>query len=194
MATAVVSIICIALIVLGGMTMSQGILSSADTTALSVEEISTREGEIMRTELTGVSASLPAANTLEVILENSGQTKLASFSKWDFIVHYQDGDGTNYTKWLPYADGASGDNEWQKAGIFLNGQPELFEPEIVNPEEELVILAKLNPLPGDGTIGDIIISTPNGIGESLSFSSLFSHFSGNVVYNLDLFKRFHINR
>ena len=51
MATAVVSIICLALIVLGGMTMSQGILTSVDTAALSVEEISVRDGEIMRTEV-----------------------------------------------------------------------------------------------------------------------------------------------
>ncbi len=48
--TMAVSILCIILIVLGGMTMSQGFLTSADTAALGVEEISVSNGEIMRTE------------------------------------------------------------------------------------------------------------------------------------------------
>ena len=172
MATAVVSIICIALIVLGGMSMSQGILTSADTTALSVEEISAREGEIMRTEVDTIrAAQLSWADFLRVTVDNSGQTKLASFSKWDFIVNYYNGDGTYYTKWLPYTEGTPGDNEWQKARVCLNGQPEFFEPGIINPEEELVILAKLSPLPGDATIGDIIIATPNGVQSSISFNN-----------------------
>ena len=172
MATAVVSIICIVLIVLGGMTMSQGILTSADAAALSVEEISVREGEIMRTEVDAVRAThLSWADLLRVTVDNNGQTKLASFSKWDCIVHYYDGDGAYYTEWLPYTDGALGDNEWQKARICLNGQPEFFEPGITNPEEELVILAKLSPLPGDATIGDIIMATPNGVQSSISFNN-----------------------
>jgi hypothetical protein len=172
MATAVVSIICIVLIVLGGMSMSQGILTSADTTALSVEEISAREGEIMRTEVAAARAAhLSWADRLRVTVNNSGQTKLASFSKWDLIVNYYDGEGNYYTKWLPYTEGTLADNEWQKARVCLNGQPEFFEPGIINPEEELVILAKLSPLPGDNTTGEIIVSTPNGICDSLSFYS-----------------------
>ena len=39
MPTIVVAILCIALVVVGGLTMSQGIMSSADTTALGFEEI-----------------------------------------------------------------------------------------------------------------------------------------------------------
>jgi len=173
MPTAVVSIICIVLIVLGGMTMSQGILSSAEVTALSVEEISVREGEIMRTDVDITRAAyLSWADLLRVTVKNNGQTRLAGYDKWDFIVHYNGSDSTYYTEWLPYAEAELGDNQWQDAGIFLNGQPELFEPNIVNPEEELMILAKLEPLPGDATTGDITISTSNGVGNSISFSKL----------------------
>ena len=173
MATAVVTIICIALIVLGGMTMSQGILTSADTAALSVEEISAREGNIMRTEVDTLrAADLSWADLLRVTVDNSGQTKLASFDKWDFIVHYQDDSGTYYTKWLPYTEGALGNNQWRKARIGLNGPTEYFEPGILNPEEDLVILAKLSPLPGNATTGEIIVATPNGIEDLISFSSL----------------------
>ena len=164
---AIITIFLMVLIVLGGMTMSRGFMSSADSSALSVQEINATEGEIKRTALTMVSAAnLSWADLLRVRLENSGQTKLASFSKWDVIVEYYDESGTYYTKWLPYVEGALGDNQWQKKVIYLNGSPEVFEPAILNPGEEIVILAKLSPLPGAGTVGNAIISSPNGIRES----------------------------
>ena len=65
METAVVSLICIALVVFVGMAMSQGFLTSADYTALGVEAISVRDGEIMRTRLDESDATgLSRANTL----------------------------------------------------------------------------------------------------------------------------------
>ena len=170
---AIVTIFCIVLVVLGGMTMSQGFLSSADSSALSVQEINATEGEIKRTALTMVSATnLSWADLLRVRLENSGQTKLTSFSKWDVIVEYYDESGTYYTKWLPYVEGALGDNQWQKKGIYLNGGLEVFEPAVLNHGEEVVILAKLSPLPGAGTAVNTIVSSPNGIYNTVSFSSL----------------------
>ena len=173
MAIIVVTIICIVMIVVGGMTLSQGILTSADATAFSVEGISVREGEMTRTELDAVRAAhLHWADQLRVTVENSGQTKLASFNKWDLIANYFDSGGTYHSEWLPYTDEEPEDNEWQKAKLCLNGQTEFFEPEIMNPEEEMIILAKLNPLPGDATTGNITIATPNGIYDSISFSNL----------------------
>jgi hypothetical protein len=170
MATVVVSVICIALIVLGGMTMSQGFLTSADTTALSFEDISVREGEITRTEVVTLRAAhLSWADVLRITLENSGQTKLANFGKWDLIVHYIDSGGGYHTEWLPFTDEVLNDNEWQKARIGFNGPTEHFEPDILNPEEELVIIAKPNPIPGINTSGDITVVTPNGVYTSVSF-------------------------
>ena len=49
METAIVSVICIALMVIGGMTMSQGFLTSVDTTSAALEELGVRDEEIMRT-------------------------------------------------------------------------------------------------------------------------------------------------
>ena len=113
METAVVSLICIALIVFGGMTMSQGFLSSADAAGSSMEEISVRDGEIMRTGLAAVIAERVSwADLLRVRLENSGQTKLASFSKWDFITEYYDGSSTYNVRWLPYTSLPLDNNEW----------------------------------------------------------------------------------
>ncbi|MCK4274570.1 MAG: hypothetical protein KAW90_06710, partial [Dehalococcoidales bacterium] len=77
METAIFSIICIALIVFGGMTMSQGFMTSVDTSTMGLEKMRQRNETIMRTELTPLSAEQPSADTVEVTLENSGQTKLA---------------------------------------------------------------------------------------------------------------------
>jgi len=170
METAIVSLICIALVVFGGMTMSQGFLTSVDTTTVGLEEIGQRDETIMRTELSSVSASQPAADTLEVTLENSGQTKLADFDKWDVIVQYYDGTGTYYSKWLPYTEGTLGDNEWELVWIRLNGAAEIFEPNVLNPEEEIMIRAQLNPSAGASTTNMVVVATPSGITASTYFS------------------------
>jgi len=170
MATIVVCIVCVALIMLGGMTLSQGILTSADTTALSFEKMITREGDLMRTSVTALRAEyLSWSDLVRVTVDNNGQYKLGDFDKWDIIVHYEDGGGTIYSSWLPYTEGTPGDNAWQKACICLGGQPEFFEPGLLNPEEELIILARLNPLPGDNTSADLTLTTHNGISDSISF-------------------------
>ncbi len=166
MTTAVVCIICIAMIVVGGMTLSQGVLTSADTAALSAQQLSIREGNMMRTRLTGISASLPAANTLNAVIENSGQTRLASFDKWDCIVQYYDAADNYYVNWLPYHAGALGNNQWQKTGLNFRGQPESFEPEILNHGEQMDVRAILNPAPGYRAI-NVTLATPNGIAPTL---------------------------
>ena len=170
METAIVSLICIALVVFGGMTMSHGFLTSVDASTTGLEQIGKRDETIMRTELSVVSASQPAANILEITIENSGQTKLADFDKWDVIVQYYDGAGTYYSKWLPYTEGTLVDNQWEVAWIHLNGAAEVFEPNVLNPKEEMQIRVQLNPSVGAGTTNMAVVSTPNGIPVSAYFS------------------------
>ena len=170
METAIVSLICVALVVFGGMTMCQGFMTSVDTSTAGLEEIGQRDETIMRTEMSSVSTSQPSANTLEVTLENSGQTKIADFDKWDVIVQYYDDTGTYYTKWLPYTEATLGDNEWEVVWIRLNGAAEVFEPNVLNPEEQINIRAQLSPPVGAGTTNMVVVATPNGIPASTYFS------------------------
>ena len=113
---------------------------------------------------------MPASNTLEEILENSGQTKLADYDKWDIIVQYYDGAGTYYIKWLPYTEGTLGNNEWEVVWIRLDGEAEIFEPNVLNPKEEIKIRAQFNPSVGAGTTNMVVVATPNGITASTYFS------------------------
>jgi hypothetical protein len=170
METLIVSLLCIALVVFGGMTMSQGFLTSVDASTTGLEEIGQRDENIMRTELSSVSASQPASETLEVTLENSGQTKIADFNKWDVIVQYYDDAGIYYTKWLPYTEETLGDNEWEVVWIRLDGETEAFEPNVLNPAEQIMIRAQLDPPVGAGTTNMVVVATPNGIPASAYFS------------------------
>jgi len=170
METVIVSIICIALIVFGGMTMSQGFMTSVDASTSGLDEIGQRDEIIMRTELQPVSANLPSNNTLELILENSGQTKLADFDRWDFIVHYYDSTENYSIKWLPYTDETLGDNKWEVVWIRLDDEAEVFEPNVLNPEEQVKIRAQLDPPVGAGTTNMVVVATANGIPVSTYFS------------------------
>ena len=171
METAIVSIICIALIVFGGMTMGKGFLSSVDTSTMGWEDMGERDETIMRTELSLLSATtFNNGLNVQASLDNSGQTKLASFSKWDVIVQYYDDSGNYYSRWLPYVEGTPGDNEWTVNAIYLNQQAEAFEPNILNPGEEIEVQAKLNPGIGRDTSNLVVISTPNGVATSIPVS------------------------
>ena len=172
METAFVSIICVALMVIGGMTMSQGFLSSVDTTTSNIQVLSQRDESIMRTNILVLSANQPSATMLEVTLLNTGQTKLAEFEKWDIIVHTQNSEGHSYVTWLPYNSGTLAANEWNVKGIYRDASalsPEVFEPGIMNPNEEMIIQCKLDPAVGAGTVNLVSLTTPNGVTVSQDF-------------------------
>jgi hypothetical protein len=173
METAIVSIICIALVIFGGMTMSHGFMTSVDASTSGLEEVGNRNETIMRTELTPISTNLTLVSgpsPLEIVLENSGQTKMADFEKWDVIVQYYDESGAYHVEWLPYSATGGTVNEWGVSWIHLNDQPEKFEPGVLNPGEQIMINTQLNPAVGVGTTNMVVVSTPSGVTSSTYFS------------------------
>jgi len=173
METAIVSIICIALVIFGGMTMSHGFMTSVDASAAGLEQVGNRNETMMRTEFTPVSTNLTLVSgpsNLEIVLENTGQTKVADFEKWDVIVQYYDGSGTYHVEWLPYSETGGATNEWGVGWIYLNGQPEKFEPNVLNPGEQIMIVTQLDPAVGAGTTNMVVVSTPSGVTSSTYFS------------------------
>jgi hypothetical protein len=173
METALVSIICIALLIFGGMTMSQGFMTSVDASTAGLNEIGQRAETITKTSLTPMDASVVLAtgpDPLAIILENTGQTKMANFEKWDFIVQYYDDDGGYHITWLPFSASGGDVNKWGVGWIKLNGQPEQFEPNVLNPGEQIMIETLLDPSVGVDTTNMVVISTPSGITCSTYFS------------------------
>ncbi|HSW58614.1 MAG TPA: hypothetical protein VLH15_09440 [Dehalococcoidales bacterium] len=172
METAFVTIICVALMVIGGMTMSQGFLSSVDSTTKNIRVLSQRDQEIMRTNILIQSAHQTAPDRLMLKVKNIGQTKLAGFQKWDVIVHSQDASSQIFVTWLPYDSAGPGINSWNIQGIYLDSEglvPEVFEPGILNPDEEMVFLCILDPQVGPNTVNLVSVSTPNGVTTSKTF-------------------------
>ena len=172
MDTAIISLICIALVVFGGMTMAQGFITSVDASTTGLEEVGQRDETIMRTEITPVDATYQqqfGPDPLEITVENTGQTKLADFEDWDVIVQYYDGWGNYHVEWLPYAS-SPGTNEWGIVWIRLDGGSEIYEPNVLNPGEQVLIRTYLNPGVGNGTTNMVVISTPSGVTASTYFS------------------------
>jgi flagellar protein FlaF len=173
METVLVSIICIALLVFGGMTMSQGFMTSVDAGTAGLSEIGQQTEAIMRTSLTPISTHLTLVigpDPLEIVLENTGQTKMADFDKWDVIVQYYDDAEGYQVKWLPYSASGAGVNEWGIVWIRLNDEPEKFEPNVLNPGEQIMIEVLLNPSVSNNATNMVVISTPSGITCSTYFS------------------------
>lgn len=168
METVLISIICIALMVFGGMTMSQGFMTSVDTSTMGLNEMEQMTDSIMRTELTPISADyyeISGNDRVDIVLENTGQTKIADFEKWDVIVQYRTNPATYNVIWLPYTEAVAQNppNEWGWVWIRLDGEDETFEPNILNPGEQIMIRTYLSPAAGDDYVNMVTISTPGGV-------------------------------
>jgi hypothetical protein len=173
METAIVSIICIALVIFGGMAMSNGFMSSVDASTMGLQEIGDSNDNIMRTELSPVSTSIElaaGADPLEIVLENTGQIKLADYDKWDVIIQYFDDSDIYHVQWLPYVPATTATYEWDVGWIKMEGQTEVFEPGVLNPGEQIMIKTKLDPSVGADTMNMVVISTPSGVTCSTYFS------------------------
>jgi hypothetical protein len=173
MDTVVVSIVCIVLVIFGGMTMAQGFFSSVDSSTIGWDTMESRDNSIMRTSLAVVGTAMPSASQLEITLRNDGQTKLSDFADWDLIIQYHDAGGQYYVNWLPYTSGVPGANQWTVNGIYIDATSstaEVFETSILNPGEEMIIRAEISPSVGAGTTNLAVASTSNGISASTTFT------------------------
>ena len=173
MATIIVTLLCLVLVVAGGAMLSQGILSTADAAASGVNAISTREADITRSAVSDITVeSVTFDNALRVRVRNTGLDKLANYAYWDVIVHYTDAGGTSHAVWLPYtANATPGDNEWTVADIWQNGPNEYFDPGLLNPQEDLVIWAPLNPAPAASSSLDVTVIADTGADSTMTVTT-----------------------
>ena len=185
METAIAALIILAVVLFGALTIIQGHLSSQDAIAESWREMEERTGERARTRISQEDDEMIGAQGFDVrvILENTGQTRLADFSHWDVIVQYYDEDTNYYIKRLPYSGGSPEDDQWALTGIFQETQtstPDVFDPGILNPGEQAWFHLKLNPKVGAATNNWVVMSTPNGVTTQVVFEVLPS-----ILYVVD---------
>jgi len=172
METLFTTLIAIALILLAVLTLSQSALSSVDAVGVSWREMKAVAGEQARTGLSLIGTATEDSGAIaKVTLENEGSVKLDSFDRWDVMIQYYDSDGDYHIRWLPYTSNSDpGANQWTVQGIYLNAtsDPELFEPDILNPGEEVVLKARLSPSVVV-TQTMMVVATANGISATAIF-------------------------
>ena len=167
------TLICVALIILAVLSLSQSVLSSVDAVSMSWREMQEVTEERARTELSLVETTTESAGAIaKITLENGGSEKLDSFDRWDVMIQYYDSSGDYHIRRLPYtSDADPGANQWTVQGIYLNAttDPELFEPDILNPGEEVVLKARLSPSVVV-TQTMMVVATANGISATAIFT------------------------
>jgi hypothetical protein len=172
METTITGLIVITVLLLAILTLSYSFLSSQDAILESWREMEQRLGERARTNLSPLGATTDPllGNTVEVTLRNEGSTKLADFDQWDVILQYIDSGFGDHTKWYPFG---AGSNTWGVEGLYLDaseGTEEVFDPDILNPGEEMVIQIWVSPPVGSPTTNLATVATPNGISASTAFT------------------------
>jgi len=116
------------------------------------------------TRITAISSNTSGdGSRVEIVFRNDGNTSMANFECWDVIVRYGEGG----VQWLPYSPEASG---WTVSNILFGAGPEVFDPNILNPGEEMTVLLLLSPAVSDNYTNLATIATPNGVTTSISFS------------------------
>ncbi len=169
MDVALTSLILLSVLVLSVFTIAERHLSSLDLAMEARQEMEKRMEERAKTDLSPVEATTRSDGAIvEVTLRNDGDTKLTSFDQWDVILQYTADDGL-HTNWYQYIDpGLFGlwQEEWTHHDILLDS----FDPDILNPGEELVIQVSVWPAVAIGTTNQATVATATGVTASTVFT------------------------
>ena len=177
MAHLVTALFAVALILGGALTVTGAALSSASDMAQSWSKMAKRTGDIARTGLSTTTPLITGGGTdIDIALRNTGQTPVKDFSDWDVILRYYATSTNQSLKvlWLTYTTSTTPTHgEWTDTGIYMSAsdlQSELYEPNVLNPGEEMKIRLNIVPAIPASTDNLAIIGTPNGVTLSAPFS------------------------
>ncbi|MCB8942982.1 MAG: hypothetical protein H6658_04440 [Ardenticatenaceae bacterium] len=166
MESVLTAFIIILLILFGGLTLFQDSLTAQETLHISWQEMETRLTEQAHTDLTPISAETKSSGSvIELVLRNDGDTRLVDFANWDIIVQYYTASSNYNIAWLAYDASAPTAGEWTVVGIYsdtANAISEQFEPQILNPGEEMLLRLRVVPPIGPNTTNLATIATDNG--------------------------------
>ena len=130
-----------------------------------------------RTELQEVDVQVQSSGSeVRLAASNTGSVSLHDFSSWDVIATYRDSStSTDFlVRRLSYTTAASpGDNQWAIEDIYRDAvleTDETFDPGILDPGEQVALKVRLSPGSATSTIGQIVVSTENGVTLSAQFT------------------------
>ncbi len=173
MGTAVIALLAFA-IVLGASFTALGDLVGLSVTSADSLRSSWREAErVVDSSIIPISASVSTTD-VDVVIGNRGRLKYAEpeLGEWEVVVRYDDTGGTSHVEYLSYSS-TLGTGNWTVQQIYLEQSTstvEVYEIDILNPDEEMVIRARLANTPGTPTLNQVTISPPEGGSGTVHFS------------------------
>ena len=125
------------------------------------------------TKITGpINLSVSATSTIQITIVNKGNVALGQFSDWDVIFEIQQAPGLGIAYLKHTSNASPGANQWSVQGIYLNASsttPEIVDPGVLNPGEEMIVLANPSPSVIPNTHDRATFVTPNGVPSKVIF-------------------------
>lgn len=171
MANVIVSLFTVAAMLSAVALMAQGSFRSIDVLSDAWKRMESRSGEIARTKIEVLNTSVTSGQ-VELTIRNSGQTSLLNFDSWDVLSEYYDSGDTYHQDWFSYTSTTPlADNQWTVIGIYVTATTtaEVFQPNVLDPTEEMIIKMKPQAAPKTGGTHKAIIGTPNGVTTSTGY-------------------------
>jgi hypothetical protein len=161
MDTILVAVIILVLIVVCALPMTVSVFQSANNLTDAWQSMQTQSISVSETAISATVTGNYTGGLIDVAVQNEGRTNLYDYAKWDVIIQYQSGDAFH----LSYAETyPPGSGEWAMEGISMaDGSPEVFDPNILNPEEVMAVAINPEIELAIGETARIVISTPNGV-------------------------------
>lgn len=111
----VITLVCIALLLVGAVSFSMSALSSINAVSSAMQTSDSLSRDILSTSIKcKSSATASGGASVAIDVDNDGNKALANYAAWDVIIRYQDGS----TLWVPYSEGTPG---WTVSGFFFQG-------------------------------------------------------------------------
>lgn len=160
METTLVSVVVSLVIMVSATVVAKASFTSFDRLHQTAKVMDKVSEERARTALTVQSTIVSGdGSTLYVTLRNTGQSRLADFSRMDVILNYTADLSGPTLVWLPNTTAAPAANQWAATAIV----PDVIDPRVLNPGEELTVTAVVSPVIATGSTNAFSIATPNGV-------------------------------
>jgi hypothetical protein len=163
MESALVSMVCLALIIISSVTLAVSSFTSMNTIVESWHQMEEEADNIRRTDISSIPPENYTGGIIDLLISNEGETDLLVFDEWDVIAQYQAGR----ICYIDYTENPNpGINEWTIEGLYLSENlsiSEIYYPNILNPHESARLRINLDPEFSIGETGLISTSTENGV-------------------------------
>ncbi len=165
MGTAVIAVLAFAIVLGAAFTALGDLVNLSVTSANSLRNSWSEAERTVDSYIVPTSASVSGTD-VDVVISNTGRLKYASpeLNDWEVVVRYEDDEGDSRIEYLDYASTLS-TGKWTVQQIYRDHSQslaEVYEPNILNMNEQMVIRGRLANTPGTGTINQVTVAPPEG--------------------------------